>query len=114
MADQSMVIDFRNLGGPVYSGRSKGELARRSLGLDAFDDKPGAHIIVKVPDSTYSVTTSFFLGLLGTSVRKAGSREAFLARFSFEAPDVFTDTFNSCISRALQEQTALVGKRKPS
>ena len=103
----TVIVDFSNLGGPVYSGRAKGELARATLNLDAFDRKL-AQVIVRIPEDTYSVTTSFFLGLFGESIRKAGSREAFLRRYHFEMPDVFKSTFDTCIVRALQAQSALL------
>ena len=106
-----LTIDFRNLGGPVHSGRSKGELARKVFNLDEMDAQQKS-VIVHVPDDTYSVTTSFFLGLFGKSVRQAGSREAFLSRYEFQAPRIFLDTFDTCISRVLQEHHALVRKGK--
>lgn len=112
--ENQVTIDFQSLGGPVHSGRSKGELVREKFKLDHIDNEP-VRVVVQIPEATYSVTTSFFLGLFGDSVRKAGSREAFLRKFNFQAPEVFDKTFDTCISRALQEQRALVGKTsKPS
>lgn len=107
--DDTVILDFSDLSGPVHSGRAKGELARRTFELEELDIS-GVSVIVRIPENTYSVTTSFFLGLFGDSIRKAGSRSAFLDRYRFEAPDVFWPTFDTCISRALQEQSALVNR----
>ena len=107
---EPVIVDFSQMGGPVYSGRAKGELARKTLGLNAVDAEQ-SKVVVYIPADTYSVTTSFFLGLFGESIRQAGSREKFLSLFNFEAPDVFKSTFDSCISRALIEHSALVPRK---
>lgn len=107
MDTEPIVIDFQKMGGVVHSGRAKGELTRERFNLDKID-KEQRRVIVRIPESTYSVTTSFFLGLFGKSIRQAGSREAFLARYEFQIPQVFRDTFDSCVSRALQEHRPLV------
>ena len=113
MNTNSIVIDFQNMGGPVHSGRSKGELTRKRFNLDAIDRKK-CKVIVRIPETTYSVTSSFFLGLFGESIRQAGSRKDFFSRYEFQNPDVFCDTFETCISRALQEHRALVHKDSKS
>ena len=62
-----MEIDFAKLGGPVYVGRANGAAVRALLKLDALDahDDP---VIVSVPEGTYSVNSSFFLGMFGPSI----------------------------------------------
>ena len=102
-----IVIDFQRIEGSVHSGRSKGELTREKFNLDEID-KEQRKVIVRIPESTYSVTTSFFLGLFGRSIRQAGSRKAFLSRYEFQAPKVFLDTFETYISRALQDHRPLI------
>lgn len=109
-SSKPVIVDFSQMGGPVYSGRAKGELARETLNLNTIDNEQ-SKVIVQIPEDTYSVTTSFFLGLFGESIRQAGSREKFLSLYHFEAPDVFKSTFDSCISRALIEQSALVPRK---
>ena len=101
-------IDFSNFGGPVYSGRAKGEMVRTDLNLDSYDGVTG-RIRVIIPKSTYSVTSSFFLGLFGKSVRKAGSFDEFAKKFQFDTPEIFRQTIRTCVDRALREQTKLVG-----
>ena len=108
-SDAPVIIDFEQLGGLVHSGRAKGELARSEFDLDAMDEAQ-IEILVRIPSSTYSVTTSFFLGLFGDSVRRAGSRDAFLRRYHFDSPEVFRATFDTCIARALREHTELIAK----
>ena len=108
ITNKTVRIEFSELGGPVHSGRLKGQLARKVLNLDEIDAQK-ANVVVHIPDTTYSVTTSFFLGLFGKSVRQAGSRDAFLSRYEFNAPSIFVDMFETCISRVLQEHHALVG-----
>ena len=110
-ASSEVVVDFKKLGGPVYSGRSKGALARKEFKLDEVD-KAQAKVIVRIPESTYSVTSSFYLALFGKSILQAGSREAFLNRYDFQVPKVFLDTFETCIARALQEHRALISNHK--
>lgn len=108
---QQLVIDFAKFGGPVYSGRAKGELARNKLNLDAHDAQICQAQVI-IPEGTYSVTSSFFLGLFGKSVRHAGSREEFLNRYRFHAPVIFQQSIDLFVLRALREQTVLVSQSK--
>ena len=108
-SDQQLVIDFSKFGGPVYSGRAKGELARADLELDAHDAN-NCHARVIIPEGTFSVTSSFFLGLFGKSVRHAESRDEFLKRYKFNTPDTLKKIIDLFILRALREQTDLVSR----
>lgn len=99
-----MTIDFRDIEGPIYSGRPRGESLRRKYELDAVDASPQS-VTVTVPAGTYSVTSSFFLGLFGPSVLAAGSRDAFFKKFQFFAPPVLLDAFADYANRALQTKT---------
>lgn len=103
MAPQ-MTIDFRDIEGPIYSGRPRGESLRRKYALDAVD-ATSERVTVRVPDSTYSVTSSFFLGLFGPSVLAAGSKDEFFKKFQFSATPVLLDAFADYASRALQTKT---------
>ena len=108
---QQLIIDFSKFGGPVYSGRAKGELARTKLNLDAHDAQDCQARVI-IPERTFSVTSSFFLGLFGKSVRHAGSGDEFLKRYRFKAPEIFEKTIDLFILRALREQTDLVSRSK--
>jgi hypothetical protein len=100
-------IDFDKLGGPLYAGRDRGELAREKLQLDALDKKD-TEVDVSVPEHTYTVTSSFFLGLFGDSVRAAGSSEKFFHRFHFNAPKRMIVKFRDYADRALREKKPLI------
>jgi hypothetical protein len=100
----NMTIDFRDIEGPIYSGRPRGESLRRKYELDAIDQSVET-VAVNVPPTTYSVTSSFFLGLFGPSVLAAGSRDAFFRKFKFSASPVLMDAFTDYASRALQTKS---------
>ncbi|PIZ22098.1 MAG: hypothetical protein COY49_10315 [Comamonadaceae bacterium CG_4_10_14_0_8_um_filter_57_29] len=94
-------IDFSKFNGPVYAGRARGESARKQVKLDQIDD--GADVVeIIVPDGTYTVTSSFFLGMFGPSVIRAGSRDAFVKRFHFKTPSFLQNDFEEYISYALE------------
>lgn len=97
----STVIDLAKYNGPVYTGRARGELLRESLHLDAMDAE-GTPVRVLVPTETYTVSSSFFLGLFGPSVVKAGSKEAFYNRYNFQAPSFLKEVMDGYVARALQ------------
>ena len=100
----ALAIKFEDLGGPVYAGRPRGEQLRREFNLDAIDQQ-GVDVEVSVPDGTYSVTSSFFLGLFGPSIVRAGTEDAFFERFHFHAKDLFTKSFHVYAARALVDKT---------
>ncbi|MBA4058688.1 MAG: hypothetical protein C0490_28485 [Marivirga sp.] len=97
-----MKIDFKDLGGPVYTGRPRGVAIRQRLGLDAVDKDNEQVVDVAVPDSTYSMTSSFFLGLFGPSVVHAGSSSAFFEKFHFTAKPALKNAFTGYVENALQ------------
>lgn len=101
-------IDLENFGGPVYSGRPRGESIREKNNLDKIDQDLSTIVIIRVPDNAFSLNSSFFLGLLGKSIRAAGSREKFLAKFKFEYPPHIEEYIESGIERALLERTNLL------
>lgn len=96
-------IDFSTLGGPVYIGRARGESVRVKLELDMVDSSDEV-INVIIPDDTYAINSSFFLGMFGISIRKAGSREQFLKKYNFKCKSEFLEIVESCIIRALQDK----------
>lgn len=97
-------IDLSIFNGPVYAGRARGEKARQLVKLDQIDES-ATSVEVTVPESTYSVTSSFFLGMFGPSVVKAGSREEFVKRFHFTSPSFLKSDFDEYISYALEKRT---------
>jgi hypothetical protein len=103
-------IDLAKFGGPVYTGRDRGESIREKNNLDKIDQDPSTNVIILVPDNAFSLNSSFFLGLLGKSIRAAGSREKFLAKFKFKKPPHIEEYIDSGIERALLERTSLLSK----
>jgi hypothetical protein len=101
-----MAIDFARLGGPVYVGRPNGEKARERLDVDKLDRAESA-IDVLIPEGTYSVTSSYFLGLFGPSVVRFGSEEAFFAHYVFRGPAKDIESVHRHAERALREQGVL-------
>lgn len=103
-------INLKEFGGPVYTGRPRGEAIRDKIDLDSIDSTPSMEVKVIVPDDTFSLNSSFFLGLFGKSVRASGSREKFLEKFYFQCPIHILEFIDSGIERALQERSSLLQK----
>lgn len=99
--ETSKVIDLSKFNGPVYTGRQRGEMLRESLHLDQVD-AGGASVEVLVPAETYTVSSSFFLGLFGPSVVKAGSKDAFYKLYHFKSPAFLQEVMDGYVARALQ------------
>jgi hypothetical protein len=100
---KAFMIDFKNIQGPVYTGRDRGERLRQDLKLDQVDatDVP---VEVRIPETTYTISSSFFLGLFGPSVIRAGSREAFYDRYQFKSPAFLKEAMDQYVARALQSR----------
>lgn len=105
-----ITIDFNNIAGPVYSGRPRGESLRTKFALDSVDEE-NVQVDIEVPEGTYSVTSSFFLGLFGPSVVRAGSSEAFFRKYNFRAKPVLEKAFHDYASLALQTKALFSNKR---
>ena len=97
------IIDFRKIEGPVYTGRDRGERLRTQLNLDSLDDDEFV-VRVIIPEKTYSISSSFFLGFFGPSIIKLGSRDAFLKKYKIESSEFLMSVINKHIARALQER----------
>jgi len=102
------ILDFavHKIEGPVYTGRDRGEALRKNLNIEQLDAS-AEPIHVLIPSSTYTVSSSFFLGMFGPSVRKCGSIEKFNAKFHFSAPDSLMPLLAAHASRALQGRKLL-------
>ena len=93
-------IDFSTFGGPVYCGRERSQEYRLALDLDALD-KTHDKAIVHIPDNTYTVSSSFFLGLFGKSVITAGSAEVFFEKYVFDVAPGLIRSFHGYANNAL-------------
>jgi hypothetical protein len=103
MTAATNTIDFRQFEGRVYTGRDRGERLRDECHLDEIDEK-GESVNVEIPEGTYTISSSFFLGLFGPSVVRAGSKDAFYKRYRFRSPDFLRDVMDGYVSRALQKR----------
>jgi hypothetical protein len=99
----SFTVDLKDLAGQVYTGRDRGEAFRRQIRL-AEREKEVDSVEVLVPDETYTISSSFFLGLLGPSVVQAGSKAAFYKRYTFRTPDFLKSVIDEYVARALQSR----------
>lgn len=95
------VIDFGKYNGPVYTGRDRGARLRAELDLDRVDTSEET-VDVCIPENTYTVTSSFFLGLFGPSVVKAGSKDQFFRKYRFRVPPFLRPDVDGYVARALQ------------
>ncbi len=100
-------IDLTKHGGPVYIGRPKGEEIRKIYNLDQIDSKD-TNVNVLLPADTYTLNSSFFLGLFGDSVRKCGNRDSFLSKYQFNTSKLFNDKIEDYIQRALRVKKPLI------
>ncbi len=103
MSKESKVIDLANVEGRVYTGRDRGQRLRGELGLDEADVAADT-VLVIIPDDTYTISSSFFLGLFGPSVVKAGSKDEFFRRFEFRLPAFLKEVVDGYVMRALQSR----------
>lgn len=102
MSNQA-TIDFSHIEGPVYTGRARGEQLRQILQIDKLDTTEST-IEVVIPESTYSISSSFFLGLFGPSIIKSGSKEAFFNHYHFLTSDFLKSIIDAHALRALQDK----------
>ena len=100
-------IDLSKMGGPLFSGRDKGHLNRQKFDLDSIDTSD-KQIDVIIPDNTYSITSSFFMGLFGNSIRELGDRDQFFRKYRFRMPDKFKEKIEIYTERALREKTPVI------
>ena len=91
----------------MFSGREKGRLNREKFALDTIDVSD-QNVDVIIPDNTYSITSSFFMGLFGKSIRELGDRDEFLDKYRFKMPNKFSDKIERYIERALREKNPII------
>lgn len=96
--------DHRDSDTPVLSGRPRGKAVRESTCLDVIDDQEDK-IVIRIPQDVYLVASSFFLGMLGPSIRKLGE-DQFRERFDF-AGTVNEAVLNDVIREALRRESPL-------
>ena len=102
----SEVLDFASFGGPVFVGRDNGIEARKRFKIEKYDTE-ASQVIIKIDPNTYSVNSSFFLGLFGTSLKYFGSKESFLEHYRFDAPDHVMKTLYSVLETSFKSRGTL-------
>ncbi|KAF7777023.1 hypothetical protein PMAN_a2229 [Pseudoalteromonas marina] len=94
------VINFNELPGRIYAGRPNGRQARNLFKLETLD-KDGESVEVRFPTNAKSISSSFFLGMFGDSIRYAGTREKFYSLYRFNANEQIKKQIDKAIERAL-------------
>lgn len=97
------IIDFSGIEGPVYTGRDRGERLREKFKVNELDNLDSV-INVIIPSETYSISSSFFLGLFGPSIIKLGSTDAFFKHYKFITNDFIKSIIEAHTLRALQDK----------
>ncbi|HEX7687951.1 MAG TPA: hypothetical protein VF453_09600 [Burkholderiaceae bacterium] len=98
---EDRTIDFAKIEGPVFTGRNRGERLREEMQLDRHD-AAGDVMDVRIPENIYAISSSFFLGMFGPSVVKAGSKQRFYEQYHFQSPRFIREALDGYVSRALQ------------
>lgn len=101
--NQVHTIDFRKIDGLVYTGRDRGERLRDEFHLDDLDASDEV-VEVSIPDNIYTISSSFFLGMFGPSVVKAGSKDLFYQRYHFKSPEFLREVVDGYVARALHNR----------
>jgi len=94
----------------VYAGRPRGEEVRRTLGLAERELQKDARIEVTVPNDTYSVTSSFILGLLGDAITRL-REDGFRRVYHFNGRDI-TPVIEDAIQAVLHVSSPFASKAK--
>ena len=80
--DRIELKKFKRSESKIFTGRPQGEKARAELRLDDFD-KNNESVDIIIPDDTFSVNSSFFLGMFQQSIKKLGE-ERFREKYRFK------------------------------
>jgi len=96
------VIDLAVLNNPLLVGRDYGGRCRSQFDLDLQDEMPGP-VEILIPESTYSISNSFFLGMFAKSIRAAGNHERFFAKYQFTANIQLRGVIEAGVVRTLLE-----------
>ncbi len=96
-------IDLSNYTTPaskVFSGQSRGKDLRQILNIEKYE-KGDYSVSIIIPEDTYSVNPSFFLGFLGKTVKKLGE-EVFNSKFKFICSSIIKENINEGIKYSLK------------
>ncbi len=93
-------IDFHDIAGRIYAGRPNGIKARDFFNVENLDiDDERVDVIF--PDNARSISSSFFLGMFGESIRKAGSKSEFQKHYHFKTNQHIQKQIDKVLDRAM-------------
>lgn len=95
---------YRSSGARVFAGRDRGREVRKKAGLDRLDASEDI-VWVDVPEDTFSINSSFFLGLFGDSIRRLGATD-FRRKYQFRGKSIVR-LVESGIAEALNRESPL-------
>ncbi|MCI8498930.1 MAG: hypothetical protein HFG33_06040 [Bacilli bacterium] len=91
----------------AISGRDLGFKQRKYHKLDELEENNDI-IEVKIADNIIFLSSSFFLGMFGDSVRKCGSKEKFKEKFIFKTNGQIESNIEDGINDALKNINPLI------
>lgn len=83
----------------ILSGREDGKNARLHYKLDEIDQQ-GIEVEVNIPSKFWTISSSYFLGCFGKSVRKLGV-ERFKQKYQFKCDPIFRSNIEDGIARSV-------------
>lgn len=110
---KEIIIDLSNElnnNSRILTGAEAGCLARKKYNLDKIEleyDK----IIIYIPETIYSVSPSFLFWMLGISIRKFRSEDAFLEKYQFNCDETVIKSVFDAIKRALKTMDTIKGDK---
>lgn len=84
----------------IISGRKNGKETREKLKISEIEEMYDLIEII-IPKDVLSFNSSYFLGMLGESVRKYKNKESFLKKYKFECNEIVMININDGINDAL-------------
>lgn len=97
---QQTVVDLGDLTTPLLVGFKAGQEVRNLYKLDDLDSDPQVVVNVIIPDYTYSVSSSFFRGMLEQSIKATGSPIKFTEKYKFQMKQEFWNVLGGVVARA--------------
>lgn len=91
---------FNSSDSKVYSGQNRGKDLRSSLTIEKLEKRYNK-IIISIPEDTFSVNPSFFLGFLGKSVKTLGEK-SFKMKYKFVCTETIMENISEGIESALK------------
>ena len=91
----------------AISGRDLGIRQRNYHKLDLIEDN-NDKIEIKISDNIIFLSSSFFLGMFGDSVRKCGNKEKFKEKFIFKSNSQIDSNIEDGINDALKNVNPLI------